>query len=150
MARAGHDLSEVQCYSFEMGAKVPILLPIGAWGKRKPMGRLIKNAPKSGSPGKPSAQSLKCSKPTYLLSSGLYRRLRSLTGSCACALAGFTADRELGLCALTLPRRHSMQLTIPLYVRFVLDVSYSPCQTSHLLSFHQPCKNVIAHHVDRA
>ena len=43
--------------------------------------------------------------PSYLLLSGLYRRPRSLTGSCAFALAGSTADRELGCLALTLPRR---------------------------------------------
>jgi hypothetical protein len=46
-----------------------------------------------------------------LLSSGLYRRLRSFTGSCAVqlsavqTLAGFTAGRELRRLPLTLPRR---------------------------------------------
>src|SRR3989304_2557675 len=48
-----------------------------------------------------------------LLLSGLYRRLRSSTGSCAEALAGCTADRELGLAALTLPRRLELAHIIP-------------------------------------
>ena len=42
----------------------------------------------------------------YLLSSGLYRRLRSYTGSCCYQLVGYTTDHELrNRVSLTLPRR---------------------------------------------
>jgi hypothetical protein len=65
-----------------------------------------------------------------LLLSGLYRRPRSCTGSCAIALAGFTADRELGLSTLTLPRRlpYLVESIIPRIVprpRCLDDVSLS-------------------------
>jgi len=46
-----------------------------------------------------------------LLLSGLYRRPRNFTGSCAIALAGCTADRELGCCPHPAPKAsYSIQL----------------------------------------
>jgi hypothetical protein len=59
-----------------------------------------------------------CDAAGCLLPSGLYRRLRSLTGSCVRNACGLYRRSGIGLHALTLPQRLSIQLTTRLYDTF--------------------------------